>query len=223
MGHPPGRAPDVPITTVAPVLSGAIPRAVIFDLDGTLTEPLLDFDTIRAEIGLGAGLPILEALENRDAAFRARAETIMRRHELDAIAQATLADGCLELLALLGERGVPVAIMTRNMRDAVDAFIDRFGHQSGFAFRGIYTREDGPPKPSPHGARRLCQALGVAPADTVAVGDYKYDVIAARDAGCRTVLVRDPPPAAADLADWGTPDLIVGSLRALLPLWRPAR
>ena len=27
------------------------PRAVIFDLDGTLTEPVLDFDAIRAEIG----------------------------------------------------------------------------------------------------------------------------------------------------------------------------
>ena len=28
------------------------PRAVIFDLDGTLTEPVLDFDAMRAEIGL---------------------------------------------------------------------------------------------------------------------------------------------------------------------------
>lgn len=193
------------------------PRAVIFDLDGTLTEPLLDFDVIRAEIGIGEGLPILEALEDRDADFRARAETIMRRHELEAIAQATLADGCIELLGRLAERRVPVAIMTRNMRDAVDAFLQRF--DLPVPFHGIYTREDGPPKPSPHGARLLCRTLGVPPAETLAVGDYKYDVIAARDAGCRTVLVRHPPPPAADLPAWGTPDLIVRSLRELLPLW----
>ena len=31
--------------------------------------------------------------------------------------------------------------------------------------------------------------MGVAPAHTLAVGDYKYDVMAGRDAGCRTVLV----------------------------------
>ncbi|MES1171814.1 MAG: HAD family hydrolase [Bacteroidota bacterium] len=189
------------------------PRAVIFDLDGTLTEPLLDFEAMRREIGIAPGLPILEALDGQDAAFRGRAEEILRRHELAAIEQATLADGCAELLALLAAQHVPTAIMTRNMRAAVDAFVARFG----FSFGAIYTREDGPPKPSPHGARVLCQALGLSPAETLAVGDYKYDVIAARDAGCRTALVSDAPPA--DLVAWGSPDLLIRSLRELIPLW----
>ena len=189
------------------------PLAVIFDLDGTLTEPLLDFAEIRREIGIAPGLPILEALEGRDATFRAHAEAILRRHELEAIDHATLAEGCAELLTLLGARGIPVAILTRNMREAVDAFIRRFD----FGFQAIYTREDGPPKPSPHGARVLCEALGSAPAQTLAVGDYKFDVIAARGAGCKTALVRHPAPD--DLADWGSPDLVVPSLRHLLRLW----
>ena len=34
---------------------------VIFDLDGTITEPYLDFDTIRAKVGVEG--PILEAME----------------------------------------------------------------------------------------------------------------------------------------------------------------
>ena len=59
------------------------PRAVIFDLDGTLADSLLDFDAIRAEIGLAPGLPILEQLADVDAAARDRAEIIMRRHERD--------------------------------------------------------------------------------------------------------------------------------------------
>jgi hypothetical protein len=69
---------------------------VIFDLDGTLTEPVLDFDAIRAEIGLLPGLPILEQLEALQPATRARAEEIMVRHERDAIARATLSDGCAD-------------------------------------------------------------------------------------------------------------------------------
>jgi phosphoglycolate phosphatase-like HAD superfamily hydrolase len=124
-----------------------------------------------------------------------------------------LADGCVELLSLLSERRVPTAILTRNMRDAVDAFVRRFG----FSFQAVYTREDGPPKPSPHGPRVLCQALGFPPAQTLAVGDYKFDVIAARDAGCRTALVRGQPPD--DLDAWGSPNLLVRSLRELIPLW----
>ena len=189
------------------------PRAVIFDLDGTLTEPLLDFAAIRRELGIAPGLPILEALEGRPADELAVAEEILRRHELAAIEAAVLADGCRELLGHLDARGVPFAILTRNVRAAVELFARRFG----FRFAAVYTREDGPPKPSPHGARVLCAAMGAPPADTLAVGDYKYDVIAARDAGCPTVLVREAPPA--DLAAWGPPDRVVRSLRELLALW----
>lgn len=192
------------------------PSGVIFDLDGTLTEPLLDFGRIRREIGLAPGVPILEALDGRDTEFRARAEVILRRHELEAIEAATLADGCVDLLDHLFRLDIPTAILTRNTHEAVEAFMRRFG----FRFRAVHTREDGPPKPSPHGARRLCELLGLPPGRILAVGDYKFDVLAARGAGCRTALVRHPPPD--DPVDWGSPDLIVRSLRELLPLW-PAR
>jgi HAD superfamily hydrolase (TIGR01509 family) len=197
------------------VLPLPTPRAVIFDLDGTLTEPLLDFEAMRREIGIASGLPILEALANATDAEKARAEEILRRHELAAIADARLSEGCVELLELLAAQRVPAAILTRNMRDAVSAFTRRFA----LSFAAVYTREDGPPKPAPDGAAWLCQAMGFAPEDTLAVGDYKYDVMAARAAGCRTALLRHPPPD--DLAGWGSPDLVIRSLRELLPLWRP--
>jgi HAD superfamily hydrolase (TIGR01509 family) len=188
------------------------PRAVIFDLDGTLTAPLLDFDLIRSEIGLAPG-PILEQLGGLDGDGRARAEVILRRHEIDAIEQAVLADGCVELLALLRARGVPHGILTRNMRVAVEHFCRRFG----FAFAGTYTREDGPHKPAPDGVLHLCATFGVPPAQAITVGDYKFDVQAGRAAGTRTALVTPEPPE--DLAAWGSPDLVVPSLRDLLPLW----
>jgi HAD superfamily hydrolase (TIGR01509 family) len=193
-------------------------KGVIFDLDGTLTEPTLDFDAIRAEIGIGAGLPILEALEalaGVDEAARARAEEILRRHERAAIASARLADGCRELLSHLGERAIPTAILTRNMREAVETFARNFG----FSFHATYAREDGPPKPSPAGVLALCERIGAAPADTLVVGDYKYDIMAGRDAGCRTALVTTRGFADGELADWGPPDLLVRSLRELLPLF----
>jgi HAD superfamily hydrolase (TIGR01509 family) len=196
------------------------PAAVIFDLDGTLTEPVLDFDAIRAEIGIGKGLPILEALEaleGADEAARDRAELILRRHEREAIARARLAEGCAELLAHLGGLGIPTAILTRNMREVVDTFARMFG----FAFHATYTREDGPPKPSPAGVISICGRIGIDPQRTLVVGDYKYDILAGRDAGCRTALVTRRTLLPTELADWGPPDMTVRSLRELLPLFPP--
>jgi phosphoglycolate phosphatase-like HAD superfamily hydrolase len=216
-----------------PTARASAPRAVIFDMDGTLTEPLLDFDAIRAEIGLQPGLPILEQLAAGDEALRARGEEIMRRHERDAIASATLADGCVELLDRLCAAGVPCAILTRNVREVVESFVRKFDLGAAFAHGGgprpvshdesapliiaAYTREDGPPKPAPDGVLHLCRAMHVAPADTLVVGDYTFDIVAGRAAGCRTALVT--AEAIDDAEAWGAPDMIVRSLRQLIPLW----
>jgi HAD superfamily hydrolase (TIGR01509 family) len=191
------------------------PRAVIFDLDGTLADSALDFDAIRAEIGLEPGLPILEQLAGADAETCARAEVIMRRHERDAIAGARLTEGCAELLAHLDARRVPRGILTRNIREVVETFARTFG----FAFDAVYTREDGPPKPSPAGVLALCEKLGAAPADTLTVGDFKFDVLAGRRAGCPTVLLRATPLPESERDEWGSPDLIIRSLRELIPLF----
>lgn len=191
------------------------PRAVLFDMDGTLTEPLLDFAQIKREIGLRQDLPILEQLETAEPEARRRAEQILDRHEREAISRATLAEGCRELLALLEELDTPAAILTRNSRPVVDTFVRSFG----FRFAAIHSREDGPPKPAPDGALRLCRLLGVIPADALVVGDFRFDILAGLRAGCRTALIVRSPPR--DLAEWGPPDLVLPSLQALARLWRP--
>ena len=43
--------------------------------------------------------------------------------------------------------------------------------------------------------------------------------MAGRGAGCRTVLVAPRALAAHELVEWGSPDLVVASLRELLPLF----
>jgi HAD superfamily hydrolase (TIGR01509 family) len=194
----------------------APPRAVIFDLDGTLADSVLDFDAIRAEIGLRPGLPILEQLEDASPDERHRAEAIMRRHERAAIAGATLTDGCADLLAHLADMEIPTAILTRNVREVVDSFARAFD----LRFRAVYTREDGPPKPSPAGVLKLCTELGVSPPETLTVGDYKFDVLAGRNAGSRTALLLREPLTELELVEWGAPDLVIRSLRELLPLFQ---
>ena len=173
-------------------------QAVIFDLDGTLTVPVLDFDTIRAEIGLPPG-PILEALEHMKPPERARAQAILDAHERGAAEQSALQDGAVETVAELGTRGFAVGIVTRNSRRWTEYVLSR--HR--LTVDGLHTRDDGAIKPDPQGVLDLCRRFKADPDSSWMVGDYLFDIQAGTRAGLTTVLMISdrPKPAFADQAD----------------------
>jgi HAD superfamily hydrolase (TIGR01549 family) len=173
-------------------------RGVIFDLDGTLVEQHLDFEVIRREIGLPFGTPLLEALDRMASTEKAAALTIIHRHELMAAETALLNPGVAEFLARLDGLCVRRAVLSRNMRVAVDRVLER----CGCVFDPVLGREDAPYKPDPQGIWRICETWALPPSEVLMVGDYLYDVEAGRNAGTRTALVthgRQWP--FADLAD----------------------
>jgi len=172
---------------------------VIFDMDGTLVAPLLDFGAIRAELGIAAGAGILEAIEAMPPARRTAAALWLIRRELAAAREVELMPAAVETVAAVRHAGLKAALLTRNARQAMQIVIDKFK----LAFDLAWAREDGPIKPEPDGVLRACATLGIAPARTMCVGDFEYDVAAARSAGAvATLLIHGPePPAFADQAD----------------------
>lgn len=56
-------------------------RGVIFDMDGTLTIPVLDFSEMRSRLGLPAGADILPTVTSMPAEQRARAMNIIQQME----------------------------------------------------------------------------------------------------------------------------------------------
>ena len=158
--------------------------AVIFDLDGTLTKPYLDFDAIRREIGISSG-PILEAIANLDAAGRRDAEVILLRHEWEAAKNASLYEGAVETVAACRTKGYGVAILTRNARAIVDYILA----EHGFVVDAIRTREDGAIKPSAEPVLSICRELQADPTHSWMVGDYLFDMLSGKAAGSRTVLM----------------------------------
>ena len=165
-------------------------RAVLFDLDGTLTRPFLDFARIRADVGLPE--PLLESmLALPDGPERRRAFEILERHETEAAEHSELNDGARELLTALGAR-LPLGLVTRNSRRSTLRTLEKHG----LAFAGIMTRDDGPTKPNPDPLLALCARFEVRPSDAVMVGDFRLDVQAGLAAGTRTVLLTNGRPAA---------------------------
>ena len=180
-------------------------------MDGTLTCQNLDFDLIRSEIGLDK-VPILEAMREMTPGDRARTEAILRRHEAVAADTSELQPFAFEVVSAVQAAGLRVALMTRNSRHSVEVFQSRHG----LVFDLVWTREDGPTKPSPEPILAICRKLSVEPADMWSVGDYHYDIICGARAGTKTVLLvaegRDRPPWA------GEADYVIADLRELLGL-----
>lgn len=172
--------------------------AVIFDLDGTLTRPYLDFDAIRAEIGLPSG-PILESIAELDEPAAARAMRILQRHEWEAAERAVLHDGAVTAVAACREMGHRVGLLTRNSRAVVDHFID----VHGFRFDAIRTRDDGAIKPSPEPVWSICDQVAAEAGRSYMVGDFLFDILSGSAAGAKTVLMvgDDPLPEFAARAD----------------------
>lgn len=173
--------------------------AVVFDMDGTLIEAVLDFAAIRRDLGIGAGRGVLEAIEEMPLPRRALCRRRLAARELAGARRARLMPGAAEVVTRVRAAGLKTALLTRNTRRATEIVLGRF---AVLRMDLVLSREDGPIKPAPEGVLRACRQLGVAPARTACVGDFRYDVIAANAAGAYSVLlVAGRRPAQADEAD----------------------
>ncbi|NKB68177.1 MAG: HAD-IA family hydrolase [Candidatus Latescibacteria bacterium] len=181
-------------------------KAVLFDMDGTITEPGIDWARLRASVGVPPKMPIMEYVERLSGADRARAEEQVRAVEMEAVEGAVLNRGAAELLDQLRARGLRLALVTNNHRRAMMQVVETFS----LNFDLLLCREDAPLKPAPDLLLLAMRQFKLAPADCCFVGDGKYDRQASRAAGVRYIhLAHDG--AAGD----GEP-----TMGALGELWR---
>jgi len=194
----------------------------VFDMDGTLTEAVHDFDAIRESLGIAPGRTILEALAERPEAERAPLLRRLDAIELELAAAARPQPGAEALLERLHAGGARLGILTRNRRGTALATLRAARLDTWFATEFVLGRDEADPKPSPAGVRQLLRAWGGDAASGVMVGDYVYDLQAGRGAGVATVYL-DPTARFehAAHADWGVRHLgellAGGALRAPRP------
>jgi len=224
------------VYTEATARQGGGIEAVLFDLDGTLVVTHIDFQAMRAGVAAVADAWAVPAadLEGLDTLTTAvRAAEIVRRRDGDARAEAFVAEAedamiaaemrglegagpapfALEVLRTLADRGVAVAIVTRNCRRATEAVLAL----SGMECPVVLTRDDVVRyKPDPSHLLTALERLGADPAAAVMVGDHLMDIEAGRAAGTRTAGVLTPGRS-PDYFDPVHPDLVLADLRGLLP------
>jgi phosphoglycolate phosphatase len=208
------------------------PRAILFDLDGTLVDSRRDIaealgDALVAHgrerlplervlplIGDGPRLLVQRALgaPHDDALVSVVLATFRARYRERPCTHTTLLPGAREAIA-----AAPLAaVVTNKQRDVSVLVLEALGIAARFG--AVWGGDDGPMKPAPDGVLAVLAKLGVAPREAWMVGDGPQDVGAGRAAGCFTVAV--PGIAERDRVLAAEPDLVVESLHDVARLCR---
>lgn len=212
------------------------PRAVLFDLDGTLADTAPDLggalNVMRERRGLAAmPISVLRAWASAGArgllhiGLQAEPEhgnfETLRQEFLDiyegiSSRESCLFDGTEELLSGLEARGLTWGVVTNKPKRFTGGVLQGLGiaHRSAVAVSGDTT-----PHAKPHPAPLLfaCEQIGVAPEQALYVGDDLRDIQAARAAGMPVVAAGYGYIGQSEITSWEA-DAIIDRPQDLLKL-----
>lgn len=186
-------------------------RGVIFDMDGTLIEPAIDFAGMRQAVGVLEG-DILHVIETWSPERQREAHATLARFEAEAAAHMELRQGCMALLDGMRALDVRASIITRNTHATVDQMLHMVDPHR---FHPILDRTFDPPKPAPDSVHHVLANWGMEPHEVVFVGDSRHDLETAERAGVPAYLMLHGENAHLRERAHG----VLGSLEELLGIW----
>jgi phosphoglycolate phosphatase len=183
-------------------------RALIFDLDGTLSDSKRDLihsvnamlremgreqleeETISGYIGHGAPLLVARALGGRATEEESKhaLQFFLAYYEDHKMDSTRAYPGVAETLGRLRQRDLRMAVLTNKPVRISVRILSALGLSE--YFRAIYGGNSfETKKPDPLGAKTILGELGVAPREAIMVGDSEVDVQTARNTGTMAAAV----------------------------------
>ncbi|EEF44338.1 haloacid dehalogenase-like hydrolase domain-containing protein At2g33255 [Ricinus communis] len=196
-------------------------RGVVFDMDGTLTVPVIDFAAMykavlgddeyrRIKAENSSGIDILHHIEKWTPDKQRKAYETILDFERQGLDRLQIMPGAVELCGFLDSKKIRRGLITRNVKEAVDLFHLR----SGVMFSPALSREFRPYKPDPAPLLHICSTWEVQPDEVIMVGDsLKDDMVCGKRAGAFTCLLDEKGRyGSSDFAKLVEPDFKVASL-----------
>ena len=183
--------------------AGPTPRAVVFDLDGTLLDSLpLVLAAIAHAVEPFGGSPTKDIFARlggpparflptllADLSHVPEAMARMERYHSTNTHLIRPFDGVATLLDQLRVNGIQAAIWTGRDRASAEVLLRE--HALDGYFSAVVCGDDLPThKPEPEGLREIMRRLGVEAEETLFVGDADVDVLGGVACGVDTILIR---------------------------------
>lgn len=216
----------------------ARPRAVLFDLDGTLIDTAPEFIHIAAQLRREADLPEADAktiwhsvsdgaigmvqaaleISASDPALEFWRQRFLDHYESGLGAHSQPYPGMRELVSSLSCHGIPWGVITNKLSRFAQPLMTLMAFTPEAEV--ILTPDDViRPKPDPESLLLACKKLQCPASQTIFVGDHRRDVEAGIAAGCQTIAAGYGYLAKGESAeDWGADAVVASSqgLRALI-------
>lgn len=210
-----------------------IPRAILFDLDGTLADTAPDlaaavnllrtaqgliptpYESLRPVASSGARglIGVAFGLSPEDEGYENLRIAFLNNYAAALAVESRLFDGVIDLIKGLGEHDLTWGIVTNKAARFTEPLVRRIGlHEAGCVVSG-----DTMPQPKPHPGPLLeaARRLGMSPQDCWYVGDDIRDIQAGRAAGMHTVAAAWGYCGEVAPRSWGA-DLIMNTPLHLL-------
>lgn len=197
-----------------------VPRAILFDLDGTLADTAPDLaaavNRLRTDRGLAPTpyallRPFASAgargligtafkLQPTDAGYEELRVAFLDIYEAELVRESRLFDGIHSLLAELAEMTVSWGIVTNKAARFTEPLIPKIGlQQAACVISGDTTAH---PKPHPAPLLEAARRLQLAPGECWYVGDDLRDIQAGQAAGMPTIAAAWGYCGAMEPASW---------------------
>lgn len=165
-------------------------NVVIFDFDGTIFDLNIDWEKLRTELAIDPSEKLGDVVQRyMDKNDRNNIDKI-KSAEVVAVTNGRMLVGVESTFKFLEERGIHIAIFTRNSRQAILKALSSTGFENRIFIAG---REDTEVlKPDPEGINVILNHFQVKPEAALIVGDTYHDVEAAQKAGVAIVIVDNP-------------------------------
>ena len=221
-------------------------KAVIFDLDGTITAFNLDYMTLRSEVRsflIKTGVPasvlfvnesIFDMLNKTEIFMRNSGKStrtlekvrnealaIAERHELEAAKTTCLLPNVLETLKILKEMDLKIGLCTVNSEKSGSYILKKFGI-AGFFDAVIPRNKVKRVKPSGEHLEAALKALKINPKEALLVGDATRDMECAKELKVMAVGLSTGISTQKELMDAGA-NYLVTSIADLASLIETAK
>jgi HAD superfamily hydrolase (TIGR01509 family) len=162
------------------------PQAVLFDMDGTILEPVEDgLPEFKAHWGIEVDQLVIPNLHR----LPPEAAEAFRLLEVRVAEQSVLRAGVHDLLEELRVAGIKTALVTNNATSSAKTVLAK--HQVSFDLE--LSRDHAAMKPAPDMLLLALEHLQTSPGHAIMVGDTRPDVGAARNAGIPLCLLLTEP------------------------------